>query len=1039
MKFWKRSLLAQLVGYFSLLSVVTVSTVSISAYNRARDSLEQSVIDRLTVATALKEFQLNEWVTSQREDVLLISQLPEIQQQIAILLTHSKSSSQYAQAYQRLTKYFADLTAVKPNVRNIIITTNGGFVVFSSLNKDLEGRYKPLGEPTTYFTRQGASAVVPNFYTASSTGKAAITFGAPLLDAKRVQMGAITVDLDLIDIDRLIREDTGLGITAETYLVGRAGAKTTLIARGEAMQDTSSPSATASGKAPNKFENGIHSPGIDAAIAKNNAQGLSENYAGVPVIGVYRWLTDQNLAIVAEINQDEAFLPARQLAREILLIGLSSAGLLLVAVYLLSRRMTQPILAIADTAIHVAKGDLTLRAPVLTQDEIGVLALAFNQMTGQLEQSNQQLSDYSRTLEQRISEATQDLQDTLAYLASIMDNMADGLLVTDKEGCISRYNPALLKMFNLPPKELVGQTCQAVFGEDVSRLVAVAQSSQQALTVQIALAEDRIGKASATAILKDSSQPLLIDGPLSNTTSRASSSASYIGAVILIQDITSEKEVDRMKTDFISTVSHELRTPLTSVLGFAKIIKKKFQESLMPLIQTDDKKVKRTIQQVGDNIDIIVTEGERLTALINDVLDLAKMEAGRVDWNMQPIAADELIERAIACTAALFEQKHLELRRVIEPNLPTVEGDRDRLIQVVINLISNAVKFTNTGAITCEVKRDRDMVVISITDSGIGIAEADKPKVFEKFKQVGDTLTDKPKGTGLGLPICKEIVEHHGGKIWVESELGTGSTFAFSLPLSPIQEHSAQANPVQESSISTPMGCQDWARGINLETLVKHLKEQVGTSILPADRPKTILVVDDDANIRKLLRQELETEGYGVREARSGREAIAQIKQVLPDLIILDVIMPDLNGFDVAAVSKNDPQTSDIPIIILSSLEDRERGSGLGVDCYLTKPINTEVLLRDVEKLVCQHSARKTALIMDKNTSKVNSLVEVLRSRGYDVVEVSSSQDLIDKTISFRPSIVIANATYAKQHGIVKTLRSETGLENLCFFLMDDE
>ena len=143
----------------------------------------------------------------------------------------------------------------------------------------------------------------------------------------------------------------------------------------------------------------------------------------------------------------------------------------------------------------------------------------------------------------------------------------------------------------------------------------------------------------------------------------------------------------------------------------------------------------------------------------------------------------DVIERAIAATASLFEAKKLKLVREIEPDLPDVTGDQDRLIQVVINLISNAVKFTDSGSIICSAHKRDDDLVVSVTDSGIGIAPADQPKVFEKFKQVGDTLTDKPKGTGLGLPICKEIVEYHGGHIWVESEPGKGSTFSFTLPI----------------------------------------------------------------------------------------------------------------------------------------------------------------------------------------------------------------------------------------------------------------
>ena len=273
------------------------------------------------------------------------------------------------------------------------------------------------------------------------------------------------------------------------------------------------------------------------------------------------------------------------------------------------------------------------------------------------------------------------------------------------------------------------------------------------------------------------------------------------------------EEADAAKSSFLSTVSHELRTPLTSVLGFAKIIRRRLQERLFPLISGEDRKVEQAKQQVIENLGVVVSEGERLTKLIDDVLDLAKIEAGKFTWNMAAVSVKDVVDRAVAATASLFEAKKLNLERDIEPDLPVVTGDQDRLIQVVINLISNAVKFTDQGSIKCTARRDNGELVVSVTDSGIGIAPADQPKVFEKFKQVGDTLTDKPKGTGLGLPICKEIVEYHGGQIWVESMPGQGSTFSFTLPIA--------ENPEK-------LDLQPRRRTVDIESLVKQLAREGG-------------------------------------------------------------------------------------------------------------------------------------------------------------------------------------------------------------------
>lgn len=259
------------------------------------------------------------------------------------------------------------------------------------------------------------------------------------------------------------------------------------------------------------------------------------------------------------------------------------------------------------------------------------------------------------------------------------------------------------------------------------------------------------------------------------------------------------KELDAMKSSFLSTVSHELRTPLASILGFARIVRKKLDSGVFSGIEAGDAKKLKAVAQMSEALDIISLEGDRLTRLINDLLDLAKLEAGKVEWQYDLLQVQEIVERALAATSVLFTQKGLALETRFEPDLAAVRGDRDRLIQVVINLISNAVKFTEQGTVTIEARMVKmlaqdalsrgelsdgydDYVMVSVIDTGIGIPAGDIETVFEKFKQVGDILTEKPGGSGLGLSICKQIVEHHGGRIWTESAPGHGSAFSFTLP-----------------------------------------------------------------------------------------------------------------------------------------------------------------------------------------------------------------------------------------------------------------
>ncbi len=577
------------------------------------------------------------------------------------------------------------------------------------------------------------------------------------------------------------------------------------------------------------------------------------------------------------------------------------------------------------------------------------------------------------------------------------------------------------------------------------------------------------------------------------------------------------EEANASKSAFLSNVSHELRTPLTSILGFSKLIQKSLEKKIFPSVVSDDSKVTRAMKSAAENIGIIVAEGERLTTLINDVLDLAKIESGKMDWKMEVLDVQELIERSTAATFSLFQAKpKLVLHKDIEQDLPTLVGDQDKLIQVVINLLSNAVKFTDVGSITCRAHRAGNDIVISVIDTGTGIATEDQPQVFEKFKQVGDTLTDKPKGTGLGLPISKEIVEHHGGKVWVESELGVGSTFAFTLPSQASTSATANTEPhieqvakqpvtssvVSDATTATPTNIttpyevtntqpqiplpvaaqspqvqqtpspqapspqapspqapspqQPSSQGaatktdqqtliddvfeidedysVDADTIVAKLKPHILAATQANDKgSKRILVVDDDTNIRQLLRQELEGEGYTVIEAENGQDAVTKTKTLQPDLVILDIMMPELSGFDVAAVVKNDPATMHIPIVILSIVEDEKRGYRLGVDRYMTKPIDVDALLGEIDQLLVDTPNRRKrhVLVVDDGVSAVQALADVLQAKGYNVVQATDSANVVQAATQSKPDMIIVGAVFADKTDVMKTLRQKKELEEI--------
>ena len=368
--------------------------------------------------------------------------------------------------------------------------------------------------------------------------------------------------------------------------------------------------------------------------------------------------------------------------------------------------------------------------------------------------------------------------------ATTFDASADIFTIHDKSLKVVRANRAFFDKFSINEKQLEGKYCSEVFhcSEYVLRnclLVKCARSLKPE--------SEEINDPNMGGNLLVSTYPLIDE------------KGRFQGAVRQVKNITEKKkvdevikmekefnaklqELDRTKTEFLSIVSHEIRTPLAAVLGFARVASNRLDNVLSPQMRAGDEKVLELTRKVKRDLDTIISEGKRLTDLINDLLDITKIEEGKIEWDMNPVSVSEIIERATAITIGSCEEYGIELIKDVKEELPDIAGDMDRLVQVMINLISNAVKSTEKGSITCRAREINNKVMISVIDTGTGISQDGQEKIFEKFGQLKNKLKGRPKGTGLGLPICKEIIERHGGTIWVESEPGKGSIFSFIIP-----------------------------------------------------------------------------------------------------------------------------------------------------------------------------------------------------------------------------------------------------------------
>ncbi len=386
--------------------------------------------------------------------------------------------------------------------------------------------------------------------------------------------------------------------------------------------------------------------------------------------------------------------------------------------------------------------------------------------------------------------------DELEHFRALLDRVNDAIIIVDTDtGVIVDVSGATDSMLGCGASELIGTQFKELLPDHIARYAeSLLHSKGDSLNLETVLScpygQDRtpvpVEIMLRTVELHEQRQAIITARDISERKANEETlRKSHDELEIRVRERTRELDrANRAKTEFLSIVSHELRTPLTSVIGFAKIIRKKLVEVVFPAVDhKGNEKLCKEMSRIQKNIDIIASEGDRLTALINDVLDLAKLEAAKVEYRMEPMNPAVFINRAVEASSALFKEADLLLLTDIASGLPDVLGDNDRLIQVMVNLFSNSVKFTQDGSVTCRARQVGDHVRISVIDTGVGIPEEQCSTIFEKFTQAEESLANRPKGTGLGLPICRHIVEGHCGYIWVESEIGKGSKFIFTLPV----------------------------------------------------------------------------------------------------------------------------------------------------------------------------------------------------------------------------------------------------------------
>jgi signal transduction histidine kinase/CheY-like chemotaxis protein len=414
------------------------------------------------------------------------------------------------------------------------------------------------------------------------------------------------------------------------------------------------------------------------------------------------------------------------------------------------------------------------------------------------------------------------------------------------------------------------------------------------------------------------------------------------------------------KSDFLASMSHELRTPLNAIIGYSEILLDEADELGQPALRSDLEKIRGA--------------GKHLLGLINDLLDLSKIEAGKMDVFVEEFDVAAMLAEVRATIEPLIAKNGNALEVRWASGLGAMRSDQVKVRQILFNLLSNAAKFTKGGRITLGVRRlageDRDRLEFGVSDTGIGMTPEQLARLFQPFSQADASTTRNYGGTGLGLAITRHFCHMLGGDVAVASEPGRGSTFTFTLPAAPKEREEAP----QMTRAESPAGM--------------------------------VLVIDDERATHELLERELGAKGYRILHAAGGREGLRLAREARPDAITLDIIMPELDGWTVLRELKADPELHAIPVVLVTILGDREMGYALGAADYLAKPIDTDALLQALGRLL-PDGRRAEALVVDDDPATREMLGRTLAKGGWTMVEAADGREALARLERATPAIVL--------------------------------
>ena len=630
-------------------------------------------------------------------------------------------------------------------------------------------------------------------------------------------------------------------------------------------------------------------------------------------------------------------------------LAVAGMGLLVFVMYSARRTILDPLTELTWSAHRIEQGDLTAAQQTLRRDEIGVLINSFARMVLAIQAREKELAlalTETRELAAVTAEARRRVEEAHTDLLATLETAPAALLIFNLDGSVRLRNRAATEVLGIEP------TNPELRRNYWGRFKRVAKDGTMIPEGQWVSARALRGETVSHHELEIHHPdgrvfPIIASGaPLKNDLGHIT------GAVVAFQDISHLREVDRLKEEFVAIVSHELRTPLTSIRGSIQLV-------LGEPGSVPDQEHRGLLQ-------IALNNCERLVRIINDILDVSKIESGNLALHKKPVNVAELVRQSIDVVSGAARNANVILAAKLAAELRPAMVDPDRIVQAIVNLLSNAVKFAPSGSsVTVAATGTEQWVTVTVSDEGEGIAPENLNRLFRKFQQVDSSPSRRKGGTGLGLAIAKALVEQHGGRIYVDSELHKGTRFSLTLPVATAEEAAAMA-PV------TTRG--DGSASVNT---------------------RRVLVVDDDDDFREMMRQQLQHAGYVVFDARDAASAIQIARTARPHVITVDLVMPGLDGWTFIDTLRGEAALAAIPIVVVSGAPDAKTSGQRPLDVsVVAKGEGIDRLLREIS-LALAGRRGATILVAEDDTDLRGVLTASLTKNGHRVVQARDGAEAL--------------------------------------------